>query len=163
MRTLLLLALALLIGCETGVEHGGAPVPPPDSAVPVPAPTTGADPREQAEQRRALGMALDTLEALVVTLERIEDPIGAWNRAAEVARLLNELERTRSDYALGVDEHEAAQRFPAEVDRLKRLETRRDIEMNRIMQDRVIAQVLAEEIAKAERAAAGGDTTGTVD
>ena len=158
MRTFLLLALALFIGCETGADRGRAPSS--DVAAPPPSPATAADPIGDAERRRALETALDTLEALVETLERIEDPIGAWNRAAEVARLLNELERTRSDYALGGDENEAAQRFPAEIDRLKRLETRRDIEMNRIMQDRVISQVLAEEMVKAEQAAAGVDTAG---
>lgn len=148
--TLLLLLAFLLVGC---VKDEPERVVPPRPAGEV------ASMEEEADRQRALNTALDTLEALVVTLEHIQDPISAWNRAADAARLLAELERTRPAYAFDGNEHEAARRYPGAVDRLKRLEARRDVEMNRIMEDRVIAQVLAEEMVEAERAAARADTT----
>lgn len=103
----------------------------------------------EEERERAFVAALDTLEALVVTLEAIQDPMSAWNRAEEASRLLNALERDRANYALSSEE-EAARLYPDHVDRLKRLEARRDAELNRIMQDPVSAQVLIEEMNKAE-------------
>ena len=135
----LLLTVFLLAGCGE----------PDDRIVP---PTPGVAQEAVPDQRRALNTALDTLAALVATLERVGSPIDAWNRAPEVARLLAELERTRGDYALDMDESEAARRYPAEIDRLKRLEAQRDIEMDRIMENRAIGQVLLEEISKAEAA-----------
>ncbi len=137
--------LAVLAGCTRDDQV----VPP------TPAHEVGALERS-AEQQRALRTALDTLEALVVTLEQIKDPISAWNRAAAVSRLLNELERTAPDYVAGADENEAARRYPAEIDRLKRLEARRDLEMNRILEDPVTARVLLDEMNAAEQEAAAG-------
>lgn len=129
-----------------------------DRAVPpTPAHEVGTLERS-AERQRALRTALDTLEALVVTLEHVKDPISAWNRAAAVSRLLNELERTAPDFAAGADEDEAARRYPAEIDRLKRLEARRDLEMNRILEDPVTARVLLDEMNKAEQERAAGPT-----
>ena len=147
MTRFLLLAwtLAILAGCTR------------DDRVVPPTPAHEVSPLERsAEQQRALRTALDTLEALVVTLEHVQDPISAWNRAAAVSRLLNELERTRPDFVAGADEHEAARRYPAEIDRLKRLEVRRDLEMNRILEDPVTARVLLDEMNKAEQEAASG-------
>ena len=95
------------------------------------------------ERERALNAALDTLETLVITLEGIKDPMTAWNKAKDASRLLRALERDQASFALGSEE-EAARQYPEQIDRLKRLESRRDIELNRIMEDRVTAQVFIE-------------------
>ena len=140
--SLFALLLLLLISCT---DRDAERVVPPS----LEEPPAVAD----EERRRALNTALDTLEALVVTLESIRDPISAWNNAADAARLLTELERTQPDYALGTDEHEAARLYPAEIDRLKHLEARQEVEMNRIMGDREVAQVLLDEMVEARQAA----------
>ncbi len=144
-RLVLLLAVVTLAACAS--DPGGSG---PDRVVP---PNPSASPpvlAGEGDRHAALVAALDTLEALVVTLERVQDPISAWNHAADVSRLLNALERDRASYALNMDEDDAAKRYPREIDRLKNLETRRDIELNRIMSERVIARVLVDEMNKAE-------------
>ncbi|MEM1043827.1 MAG: hypothetical protein AAGI91_14515 [Bacteroidota bacterium] len=118
--------------------------------------TTEAEPLEQDPAKlAALNMALDTLEAFVGVLERIEGPINAWNQAAEAARLLRYLEQNQPAFAMEEPENAAAQRYPEQVARLNRLEARREAELRRIGEDRVAAQVLVEEMAKANAEAAG--------
>jgi hypothetical protein len=121
-----------------------------------------ADTLEEAGPERAraeaLNVALDSLEALVITLERIEGPIAAWNHAGEAARLLRYLEQNRADFALDMSEEEAVRRYPVQISRLNALEARRAAELERIGEDRTAMQVLLEEMAKAN-AAAGVDTT----
>lgn len=145
--TALFFAVAVLLfamgGCATDDDRV---VPPGDSGEEL----AGGELGGPQTQRQTLAAALDTLEALVTTLEEIQDPITAWNHAESVHRLLSALERDRGAYALDMSEDEAAREYPLEIDRLKRLEARRDIELTRIMDDRVIAQVLIEEMNKAE-------------
>jgi hypothetical protein len=140
----------------------------PDSAEPVvePAPPAAVDtadavPEVDPERLRAFDTALDTLAALVGTLERIEGPIAAWNRAGEAARLLRFLEENRAAFALDLSEAEAARRYPERIGRLNALEARRLAELERIEEDPVVARVLLEEMAKAaaraDGPAAGGE------
>ena len=131
--------VALLVACETGEDRV---VPPSD------APSETATSQDQ--KRRALNAALDTLQALVTALERVQDPISAWNEAAEVSRTLRALERDRSAYVLEMSEDSAARLYPEEIGRLKRLEAQRNLEMNRIMEDRITAKVLFDEMNEAE-------------
>ena len=130
-------ALLLIAGCDPG---GDRVVPPGE--------VQGYD----EEQRQALVTALDTLEALVLALEDVEDPMTAWNQAPEVARLLAELERTQGTYALGMGPEAASERYPAEIRRLQQLEVRRDEEMTRILEDPITSRVFLDAMAEAEQA-----------
>lgn len=133
-----------------------AEVPAPTEALPPAAmDTTMADsePEVEPERLRAFETALDSLDALVRTLERIEGPVAAWNRAEEAARLLRYLEENRAAFALDMTEAEAAERYPAQIGRLNALEARRAAELERIGEDPTSMQVLLEEMAAA-------DTTG---
>ena len=140
--------VALLVACETGEDRVVPPGATPSETV-----TT------QDQKRRALNAALDTLQALVTTLERVQDPIAAWNEAAEVNRLLKALERDQASYVLEMSEEEAMSRYPKEIDRLKSLEAQRNLEMNRIMEDGVTAQALFEEMSKAEKSTRADTST----
>lgn len=151
-----LLAAVSLAACADNSAPAEPPAPaeaPPPAAVD----TVAADPMPEVapERLRAFEMALDSLDALVRTLERIEGPVAAWNQADEAARLLTYLEENRNAFALNMTEAEAARRYPAQVGRLNALEARRTAELQRINEDPVAARVLMEEMAKA-----AADTTG---
>lgn len=105
-------------------------------------------PAIDSERLRAFDTALDSLEALVRTLERIEGPIAAWNRADAAARLLRYLEANRDAFALDMTEAEAARRYPGRIGRLNALEARRTAELERINEDPATMQVLLEEMGK---------------
>ncbi len=126
------------------VAADSLPVVAPAPVADTTAPALDADPAKVA----ALNVALDTLEAFVAVLEQVEGPITAWNLGAEAARLLGYLERNQETFAL--DETDAARRYPAQVDRLNRLENRREAALERIQADPATARVLVEEMAKAE-------------
>jgi hypothetical protein len=155
-----LLALSVLLVLAACHDTPDRATPPPETAEPLEAPGTAEAPAadvlpdtlSEAERTRlqALDTALDSLEALVITLEHVEGPIAAWNRADEAARLLRYLEQNRSAFALDLPEEEAARRYPSRISRLNALEARRSSEMQRIGEDRVAMQVLLEEIAKAD-------------
>lgn len=134
-------SLALLVILLAGCDPGGDRVVPPGEV-------GGYD----EGQRQAFVTALDTLEALVEALGDVEDPMTAWNRAPDVARLLAELERTQGSYALGMGPEAAAERYPAEVRRLQQLEVRRDEEMTRILEDPLTSRVFLDAMAEAEQA-----------
>lgn len=165
----LLLALTTSLALSACSDASDRVAPPPEAAETLETPTAADTPDARAlpdtlsETERArlqsLDTALDSLEALVITLEYIEGPIAAWNRAGEAARLLRYLEQNRSAFALDMPEEEAARRYPARISRLNDLEARRSTEMERIGEDRVAMQVLLEEMAKAD--AETGDTSGT--
>ena len=156
-RFAVLVLAAALAGCGAEPDRAEAP-PPTGTEAPVPPGAAPADTLGEADpaRLRALNTALDSLETLVITLERIEGPIAAWNRASEAARLLRYLERNRSAFALDMSEEEAARRYPTQISRLNALEARRAAELERIGEDPVAMQVLLEEIAKAD---AEADTT----
>jgi hypothetical protein len=152
----LLLVAVSLAACVDDPAPADTPTPaaaPPPAAVD----TVTADPvpEVEPERLRAFEMALDSLDALVRTLERIEGPIAAWNQAGEATRLLRYLEANRDAFALNMTEAEAARRYPAQVGRLNALEARRAAELQRINEDPVVARVLMQEMAKA-----AADTTG---
>lgn len=142
--------LALLVASFTAC----ADAPDPAAEVPSPAApdaaldTLASGPEVEPERLRAFETALDSLDALVRTLERIEGPIAAWNRAGEAARLLQYLEQNRNAFALDMSEAEAARRYPQQIGRLNALEARRTAELQRINKDPATAQVLLEEMAK---------------
>ncbi len=121
---------------------------------PVTSDSVGAGPVLETQvdpiRLRALGAALDTLEALVITLEQVKGPIAAWNQASEAARLLRYLEQNRAAFALDMPKEEAARRYPKQIARLNALEARRTAALERINSDLVTGQVLAEEMAKAD-------------
>lgn len=148
-----LLLFCLFAACGGGSDHAGpsSALSEPDSAHivgTVPDSLAGAGP--DAGRVQALNAALDSLEALVITLERIEGPIAAWNHAGEAARLLRYLEQNRSAFAFDLPEEEAAQRYPVQVSRLNALEARRTAELERIEKEPMAMRVLLEEMAKAD-------------
>lgn len=162
MRYSLLLLLLALMACSDAPEHTASPSPVDGPADPETSAEVAADTLGEADpaRLRALNTALDSLETLVITLERIEGPIAAWNHAGEAARLLRYLERNRASFAFDVSEEEATRRYPTQVSRLNALEARRTAELERIGEDPVAMQVLLEEIAKADaEAKAETDTT----
>lgn len=146
-----LLLILLLAACA---DETPAPAEPP---APVVADTM-ADvvPAIDIERLRAFDTALDSLDALVRTLERIEGPVAAWNRAGEAARLLRYLGENREAFALDMTEAEAARHYPERIGRLNALEARRIAELERINEDPIAARVLLEEMAKT-----AADTTGS--
>jgi hypothetical protein len=149
----LLLAAVSLAACADESAPAEPPAPaeaPSPAAVEAPAPAVpDSVPQLDSERLRAFEVALDSLDALVRTLERIEGPVAAWNQADEAARLLTYLEANRDAFALNMTEAEAARRYPAQVGRLNALEARRTAELQRINKDPVAARVLLEEMAKA--------------
>ncbi len=163
-RLLPVLLFALLFAaCQREADRVRPDEPAPaadtlaaDSSQAVAIDTTEVAPLEQDPAKlAALNTALDTLEAFIVVLERVEGPINAWNQAAEAARLLRYLERNQAAFMMEEPEAEAARRYPEQVARLNRLEARRETELKRIGEDRIAAQVLVEEMAKADAEAAG--------
>jgi len=143
----LLIAVSLAACADDPAPAESSAEAPPPAVVD----TVAADSLSEVEPERlrAFEMALDSLDALVRTLERIEGPVAAWNQAGEAARLLTYLEANRGAFALNMTEAEAAQRYPAQVGRLNALEARRAAELRRINEDPVAARVLMEEMAKA--------------
>ena len=150
----LIFAVTILAAC------GADPEPEAPTASDVLTDTLALDPRPNVDPEtarvQALETALDSLEALVGVLERVEGPVAAWNRAAEAARLLRYLEQHRAAFALDVSKEEAMARYPEQIRRLDTLEARRTAELERINEDPIAARVLVEEMAKADAAA---DTT----
>lgn len=159
---LLALSVLLVLAACRDTPDRATPVPEAaeslESPGPVEAPAADVLPDTLSDAERvrlqALDTALDSLEALVITLEAIEGPIAAWNRAEEAARLLRYLEQNRRAFALDMPEEEAARRYPSRISRLNALEARRAAEMERIGETRVAMQVLLEEMAKADAEAA---------
>lgn len=159
MRSFALLLVLALAACGPDVPATGADAPaspPSDSPqtpeTPVPPSSEGPASADRA-QAAALDAALDTLETLVAVLEEIQSPINAWNRAPEVARLMRSLEAAEPALTLDMPEEEARRRFGPQIARFEALQDRRLAELERIEADPVAAQVLYEEIVKA-------DTTG---
>jgi hypothetical protein len=145
-----LLVAVSLAACtdDSAPAESSAPAGAPPPAV-VDTVTVNPLPEVEPERLRAFEMALDSLDALVRTLERIEGPVAAWNQAGEAARLLTYLEKNRNAFALDMTKAEAAQRYPAQIGRLNALEARRAAELQRINEDPVATRVLMEEMAKA--------------
>lgn len=153
----LVLAVVLLAACgaepdRTAPAVAEATVPDAltDTVIADPLPNAEADADPKA---RALDVALDSLEAFVGVLARVEGPVAAWNRAEDAARLLRYLEQNRAAFALDMSEEEAMERYPEQIRRLRELEARRSAELERINQDAVAGRVLVEEMAKADAAA----------
>lgn len=153
----LLLAFALA-ACTREADRARPEPPAPtadtlaaDTSASADVDTVEAVPLDQDPAKlAALNTALDTLEAFVEVLERVEGPINAWNQAADAARLLRYLEQNQAAFVLNEPEDVAARRYPAQVARLNELEARREAELKRIGEDRVAARVLVEEMAKAD-------------
>jgi hypothetical protein len=159
MSRLLCLSLAtvvLLAACgepppaETAASNATVSGVQADTLILDPAPNAEPDADPKA---RALNVALDSLEAFVGVLARVEGPIAAWNQAEDAARLLRYLEQNRAAFALDMSQEEAMERYPEQVRRLNRLEARRSDELKRIDRDGVAGRVLVEEMAKADAAA----------
>ncbi|MEP0547818.1 MAG: hypothetical protein ABJF88_12865 [Rhodothermales bacterium] len=155
--TVLVFAIATLVACNAEPDRAEPTVT--EATVPdVRADTLIADPRPNTEtdadpKAQALNVALDSLEAFVSVLARVEGPIAAWNQAEDAARLLRYLEQNRAAFALDMSEEEAMERYPAQIRRLNELEARRSAELRRIDRDGVAGRVLVEEMAKADAAA----------
>ena len=155
--TVLVLAITTLVACsaepdrtDSAVTEATAPDVRTDTLVVDPRPNTETDADPKA---RALNVALDSLEAFVNVLARVEGPIAAWNQAEDAARLLRYLEQNRTAFALDMSEAAAMERYPEQVRRLRALEARRSAELERINRDGVAGRVLVEEMAKADAAA----------
>ena len=152
-----LIALSLA-ACGGGSEPADAPAgpapqqeaaDPPESAEPAPPQT-----EEERQRLAALEEALATMDELVFTLEGIgEDPIVAWNSAEKVSTLMRRLEARRTEFALGMSQEEAAERYPAQVRQLRQLTARLEAVLAQIEEQPIVSQVLWEEVAKADAAA----------
>ncbi len=166
-----LLVLALMLGwggCANDPEPPrpaapaeSAPSPPaapsaedPEPEGPAASPEQPVGPARPADPVAALNDALHALDQLVLTLETVRDPISAWNEAANVAQLMQDLEAGRTRYALALTPAEAAARYPDQMQRLARLTEHYEGELRRIQQDPAAWQVLLEEINEAEEEAA---------
>ena len=155
-RLTLLIVLLAVAACSSDEDRVVPPSTPSAPSAPAPssaAPTAPLPDGGPGDARHvALAAALDTLQALVVTLEQVRDPVTAWNQAAEASRLLNALERDRAQYALNMTPEEARRRYPHEIARLEELEAQRDQELDRIMANPVLSHILIDEMNKAENA-----------